>query len=192
MAIMSDLRQASTLLVRQHLAGDARAFEALVRLWDQRLFLLAHRLCGDRHDAEDIRQEAWIRCHVGLESLRTPDTFAAWLARIAVNLCRDRARRRGGEAPVEAEPPAATMDPALECETAEAHLALRRALAALPALEREVLLLRVLQELSFDEIARVVEKPRSTVQWLCGRALETVSRRLAHNPLWSRSADAMF
>ena len=188
---MTDLRQASTTLVRQHLAGDAHAFEALVRLWDQRLFLLAHRLCGDRHEAEDIRQEAWIRCHVGLEGLRAPDTFAAWLARIAVNLCRDRARRRGAETPREAEPPAAPIDPALVCETAEAHAALRRALAALPVLEREVLLLRVLQELSFDEIARVVEKPRSTVQWLCGRALDAVSRRLVHGPLLSRSADAL-
>jgi RNA polymerase sigma-70 factor, ECF subfamily len=188
---MNDVRQASSVLVQRHLAGDARAFEALVRLWDARLFLLAYRLCGDRHEAEDIRQEAWIRCHVGLERLRTPDTFAAWLARIAVNLCRDRSRRRSEPPPAVTQSLAASDDPALACETAEAHAALRRALDSLPAMEREILLLRVLQDLSFEEIARVLEKPRSTVQWLCGRALGAVARRLVPSSLVSRSADAM-
>jgi RNA polymerase sigma factor (sigma-70 family) len=86
---------------------------------------------------------------------------------------------------------AASDDPALACETAEAHAALRCALDSLPAMEREILLLRVLQDLSFDEIARVLEKPRSTVQWLCGRALGAVARRLVPSSLVSRSADAM-
>lgn len=177
--------------MRRFQAGDAGAFEALVRLWDRRLLALAHRLLGDRHDAEDVRQEAWVRCHLWLGRLRQVETFPAWIARIVVNLCRDRTRARRRRVPATA-PPAQPADPVACCEQDEVQRLVQDALARLPELEREIVALRVVQELSFEEIARLVERPRSSVQLLYCRSVSTLARLAGRErPLPSRSADVV-
>ncbi|MFO0984455.1 MAG: sigma-70 family RNA polymerase sigma factor [Planctomycetota bacterium] len=163
-------------LVRRFQAGDRRAFDALVRAWDRCLFALAHRLIGDRHEAEDVRQEAWVRCHLQLGKLREPAQFPAWIARIVVNLCRDRRRSKTPRDRAGQMPAVESATPLSACEQAETAAIALAALARLPPREREIVALRIVQGLSFDQIAALLHRPRSSVQLVFCRSLSALAR----------------
>src|SRR5438045_8942472 len=75
--------------------GDRRAFEELVRLTHRRVYSLAYRLVGDRSDAEDVAQEAYLRMYRGLAGFREEARFETWMHRIVAN-CRMTALRKRG------------------------------------------------------------------------------------------------
>ena len=139
-------------VVRRVLAGDGEAFGVLVERHYDRCLRLALHLLGDRAEAEDAVQEALLRAYRHLGGYREQDRFAAWLSRIVVNQCRSaRAKARrplpptlewGVDGPSEHPADGA----ALRDEVA--HL-----LATLPPEQREALVLRFGEELSFDEMA---------------------------------------
>lgn len=143
-------------VVRQVLAGDVEAFALLVDRHHPRLLRLAAHLLGDPTDAEDAVQEALLRAYRHLGGYREHDRFGAWLTRILVNQCRTAAAR--GRRPV---PPyldwgsdGVTEHPADAAALHEERaLRLRRALAALPPDQREAVVLRHAEELSFAEVA---------------------------------------
>src|SRR6476646_7825170 len=80
--------------VARHLRGDPEAFAQLVSLYSARVFNLALRFTGDRAEAEDLTQEAFLRAYTALPRSRTELPFRPWLLQITVNLCRDWARRK--------------------------------------------------------------------------------------------------
>src|ERR671930_860602 len=75
--------------------GDRRAFEELVRLSHRRVYSLAYRLVGDRTDAEDVAQEAYLRIFRGLAGFREEAAFETWMHRIVANCAMTYLRRRG-------------------------------------------------------------------------------------------------
>jgi RNA polymerase sigma-70 factor (ECF subfamily) len=164
-------------------AGDALAFERLMLLTERRVVTVAWRLLGNREDARDAAQEVFLRVYKYLARFREGEDFHGWLYRITVNVCRDFARKRraGGEQLDDAVTDRDEMTTSenlrsdgrsasapLDAENAALRtqqLALiRRALATLPEKERAAVVLRDLEGLSTEEVARSLGSRPVTVR----------------------------
>jgi RNA polymerase sigma-70 factor (ECF subfamily) len=144
--------------------GDSTAFEALVRNWEQRLFYYIRRLVPSEADAWELLQETWLRVYRSLGSLRDPRALPSFLYTTARNTTISRLRRRD----VNTEPLATDVhyDESATDQTDAFDNAefLQHALDQLPLAQREALTLYFLQDLSIDEIARLLEVPVGTVK----------------------------
>ncbi len=148
-------------LVRRAQRGDKGAFGELFARYEGRIFGYLYRMVGDRAWAEDLTQDAFVRAHQHLGRLGPPYDFKSWIYRIAGNLALDGLRRSRREVPLpdwdsgEPEPadtsPAA--DPYQQARQAEIRAAVWRTLHRLPDVYRQVLVLRELEGLSYQEIA---------------------------------------
>lgn len=166
-------------------AGDARAFEDLVRRHRTPVFSFLLRLTGDRARAEDLCQETFLKAVRGAAGWAPRAPFRTWLYAIARNRAVDEARRQAFRRadPIDDAPPAAAAsgDPSPERSADDALLRpkLEAALAALPEEQREVFLLREYAGLRFAEIASVTAVPENTVKSRMRYALEGLRERLA-------------
>jgi RNA polymerase sigma-70 factor (ECF subfamily) len=150
--------------------GDLDAFEQLVALHERRVFALALRLTGSVEDAKDATQEAFIRLHRKMGQIDSVRGAGPWLYSVTVNACRDigRGRQRSRLAPLENWAALAPADPAPNPEglyagqQQEQHL--RGMLARLPEKERAALLLREMEGLSTQEVARILGSSQTTVR----------------------------
>jgi len=165
-------------------AGDVRAFEELVRRHRTPIFSFLLRLTGDRGRAEDLCQETFLRAVRAAERWEPRALFRTWLYAVARNQAfadaRRQAFRRTEPLDDPARAPAASEDPAPD-RAAEAALVrpkLEAALAALPAEQREVFLLREHAGLRFHEIAAVTGVPENTVKSRMRYALEALRAKL--------------
>lgn len=145
-------------LVTRAQAGDVKAFAALVSRFEQKVLTTAWRFLRDRDDAMDAAQETFLRAHKYLGSYDGRD-FGAWLYRITVNAARDVGRRRGPQ-PVAAE---AESQETLSA-TGTAHRALADALNSLTEKERTAFVMRDLDGLSTEEVARILGVSAVTVR----------------------------
>lgn len=155
----------SELLVLRFRRGDPRAFEDLIRRWEQPLFYYIRRLVEREEDAWDLLQETWICVLRSLKGLREPRALPAWLYHTARNHAMTHLKRRCLYRNVFQDPPYDLEEMAGEVsdefEDAErVHHAL--GLISLP--HREVLTLHFLQDLSLEEIAGVLEIPQGTIK----------------------------
>ncbi len=168
-------------------AGDPRAFEVLVRRHRTPVFSFLLRLTGDRGRAEDLCQEAFLKVIKGAERWEERARFATWLYAIARNLAVDEARRVAfrraepldGPAARAAEVPSGGPSPERAADAALVRPKLEAAVAALPAEQREVFLLREQTGLRFSEIAAVTGTPENTVKSRMRYALEALRQELA-------------
>lgn len=80
--------------IKQVLKGDKDAFAEIVDLYQHRLFQVCFRMLGNRHEAEDIAQEAFVRAFINIHTFDQKRKFSTWLYRIATNLCIDRIRKK--------------------------------------------------------------------------------------------------
>ena len=175
-------------LVAQHLRGDDQAFAALVARYTAPIFNLAFRLTDDRAEAENATQETFLRAYSALPRSRTDLAFKPWLFQIAVNLCRDLARKKRPAAFAdlaqedESSPEEAIEDetplPLEQVEGRELEAALTRAVADLPEIYRAVVTLRYTEELSYEEIAAVLQLPVNTVRTHLFRAKAMLRKAL--------------
>ena len=167
--------------------GDASAFDELVRRWDRKIHGAIYRVVGADEDARDLCQEAFLKAYRGLGTFKREARFSSWLYQIAINVCRDRLRRRRGRIAVSLDDVEETRDGGLRTaspsplELVEArdlrHL-VEEAMATLSAEEREVVILKEYQELTFPEIAEALEVPLSTVKTRLYRGLAQLRHRL--------------
>lgn len=170
----SDSRVVERLVVLRAQLGDPDAHAELFRAYHPRLVYFARRLLGSHADAEEVVQETWLRVVRKVATLDDPGAFRGWLYRIARNLALSRLRRRHPEVALGADPDAdeAPVPPELiEPEGADLDLLrsldVRRVHAGLEALtpaHREVLTLRFLEDLPYEEIAEVVGTSVGTVR----------------------------
>ena len=178
--------------MRRFQAGDAGGFEVLVRRHRSPVFSFLLRLSGDRGRAEDLCQETFLKVVRGAAAWRERARFTTWLYALARNLAVDEARRMAfrrteplaagaarGEGGAGAEQPASDLPPDRAAEAAQLRPRLEAALAALPAEQREVFLLREHAGLRFAEIAEVTGTPENTVKSRMRYALEALRERLA-------------
>jgi RNA polymerase sigma-70 factor (ECF subfamily) len=156
-------------LIRRFLRGEHTAFETLMRKYQRRVDRLAYHMVGDAQAAEDITQETFFKAYRSLSSFRRHSAFSAWLYRITINLALNY-RRRGGSRFVPLEhmhnqvQPNHSPDPARTAERAQMRVHVRKAVDALPAHYRLVIILRDLQECSYQEIAEILHIPLGTVR----------------------------
>jgi RNA polymerase sigma-70 factor (ECF subfamily) len=174
-------------LVASTLAGDTSAFDLLVLRWDRKIQGAIYRLIGSEEEARDLCQEAFFKAYRGLRAFKGEARFSSWLYQIALNLCRDRMRRRRGRTLVSLDALEADgQAPVLRDETnaldlVEARDLQRRvkaAVLALPEEQREVIVLKEYEGLTFQEIADVLDMPVSTVKTRLYRGLDKLKERL--------------
>jgi RNA polymerase sigma-70 factor (ECF subfamily) len=175
-------------MVELALSGDPEAFGEIVRRWERRIFALAFGMLGREEDARDATQETFLSAFRNLRNFRGEAKVSSWLHRIAVNQCISRQRRAKVRSETaledEAEKNAAVfalpMDasPARGAEDTERSKAVRRAVSALPADLRQVVVMKEFEELTFQEIADALELPLSTVKSRLYTALRQLQMRL--------------
>ena len=170
------IMELETLLARCR-QGDDLAWEALVRQHQGRVYAVAYHFMRDREEARDVAQEIFIKIYRGLGSMREGDRFLPWMLRLARNCCVDRLRRLkvrtpAFEVPVEEAPQIVAAGPSPEDSSlADArHGMLYRAIAKLGEKNREMILLREIQELKLEEIAEMLGLPIGTVKSRSHRA----------------------
>ena len=146
--------------------GDADAFEQLVVAYEGPVYRLALRMCGSAEDAREVTQDAFLAAWRGLPAFRGDSRFSSWLYRLTTNAAIDFLRREKhhlGNLPLEEAPERPDpQQPELLAEQREQQEALQRAL--------DHLLLRVVQQLSYDEIAQALSLESGTVKSRISRA----------------------
>jgi RNA polymerase sigma-70 factor, ECF subfamily len=173
-------------LVEACQSGEASAFDILVARWEDRIRGAAYRFLGSDEEARDAAQEAFLRAYQAIGTFKKQARFSSWLYQIATNLCRDRLRRRKTRATVslealeEAGPVMVETRPGAHERLLERDLAraVRRAVDELPDEQREVVILKEYQDLTFLEIAQTLDVPVSTVKTRLYRGLGQLRLRL--------------
>lgn len=157
-------------LVLRTKAGDRSAFEVLVRKYQDRAYNVAFQILRHHEDALDVAQEAFARAYLSIDRFRGSAGFYTWLYRILVNLAIDHARARGKETPISLNEPGVAEgqrehrpDPRASLETKELGEQIARAVASLPIQQRTALILREIEGLAYQEIARVLNCSIGTV-----------------------------
>ena len=154
--------------------GDQSAFEQLVHLYEKRVLALTTRMCKNPADAEEAAQEAFLSAWQGLPFFRGDASFSTWLYRLASNACVDLLRREGrrqsaagpslNDEEVQLEVPDTAPSPQEQAERSELRQQIEAGLQALTPDHRQVLLLREMHQLSYDEIAQTQDVDVGTVK----------------------------
>jgi RNA polymerase sigma-70 factor (ECF subfamily) len=160
--------------------GDATAFEALVRRWQQPMARFLYRFTGRSELVHDLCQEVFLRLYHARGRYRETGSFATWLYRIALNVARDAVRRRRREpAPLDGrDPPDHSAAAEAVYRRRELGEVVARAVAALPEPLRLALVLHHDEGLNFEEIARLTDTPASTVKSRFAAALARLRKAL--------------
>ena len=193
-------REEEQALIRRVLAGDTDAFEPLVTENQTKAFHLACRLLGNEADAADAVQDAFLKAYTALRDFRGDSRFSVWLYRLVNNVCIDMLRRRKRQetVPLQTEDadgeetdlplPDERWDPAALAERASDREAVRAALAALPADCREILTLREIGGLSYEELAVQLDLEPGTVKSRLNRARKKMCALLLQSGNFSHRA----
>jgi len=166
---------ALALLVERAAAGDKAAFEQIMIHSQQRVMAMSWRILGNEADARDASQEVFLRVYKYLGSFKQDQDFFAWVYRITVNVCRDMLKKRQHESerfgPFAADSSEEVLEIPFEQVDAEQTLIqaqrrelIARAIATLPFKERASIVLRDVEGLSTDEVARVLKSSSTTVR----------------------------
>ncbi|MEO8596919.1 MAG: sigma-70 family RNA polymerase sigma factor [Candidatus Solibacter sp.] len=147
-------------------SGDLAAFDGLMRQYERLVLVTALRLVGNLEDAQDVSQEVFLKLYRNLVKVGTQDAVANWLYRVTVNACHDLRRKRRPEDPVDsaAELAAAGADPHQALAATERSRVLDLSLRMLAEKERAALVLRDLEGLSTEEVARILGSSEATVR----------------------------
>ena len=167
-------------------SGNRKAFSRLVIKYQNMIVSLCTHLLGNKNDGEDTAQETFIKAFQGLASFRNEARFSTWLYTIAVNLCRNHQRsfwqklfRKSKAAGI----PSTTDDasemidiidssplPSQDLERKEFRDHIKRAIGLLPARYRELIVLRDIKQMRYDEIATIMDVPEGTIKSGIARA----------------------
>jgi RNA polymerase sigma-70 factor, ECF subfamily len=176
--------------IKQVLKGDQSAFAELVELYKDKVFQICFRMLGNRHEAEDIAQEAFIRAYVNIETFNQNRKFSTWLFRIATNLCIDRIRKKKPDYYLDAEVAgtdgltmysqvaADVQMPEDEVENMELQETIQKEISKLPEKYRSVIVLKYIEELPLQEISEILDMPLGTVKTRVHRGREALRKQL--------------
>ncbi|TMU83792.1 RNA polymerase sigma factor SigW [Bacillus sp. BHET2] len=176
--------------IKQVLKGDQNAFAELVELYKDKVFQICYRMLGNRHEAEDIAQEAFIRAFVNIETFNQKRKFSTWLFRIATNLCIDRIRKKKPDYFLDAEVAgtegltmysqvaADVQLPEDEVENMELQETIQIEISKLPEKYRSVIVLKYIEELPLQEISEILDLPLGTVKTRVHRGREALRKQL--------------
>jgi RNA polymerase sigma-70 factor (ECF subfamily) len=166
-------------LVRQFKSGNAAAYDAIVRRFQDRVFRLACVWLYDDQSAADVAQEVFVRGFKGLRSFRFRSAPFTWLYRTTRNVCNEFNRVRTTE-PLDDEPLDPESAPEQDVSEYESARRVRRLVAGLPERQREVVVLRIFEDLSVKETAQSMGCREGTVKALLHKATEKLKMRMQH------------
>lgn len=188
---MTTDRPSDEVLIRQFQGGSASAFDEIVRRYRSPLFSFVYRIIGDPAFAEDLLQETFIRVWTNRDSYREVARFSTWIYTIAGNLAKSELRRRnirrwttlGGasssdddDRPLEVADESA--DPHRDLERRNIQRRVNEEIAKLPLVFRQAVILRDVQELSYEEIGEILNIPLGTVKSRVNRGRLRLQKRL--------------
>lgn len=175
-------------------SGNADAFDLLITRYSADIYALLHRLTGDPDDAGDLTQETFLSALKAIKGFRGDSELRTWLFRIAVNHSRNRFRwwkRRKGEKTISLDAPIGdgssnvgdmiahrSVDPEEITLRREREAGIKRALADMPDIFREAIVLCDIEGMSYDEISRTLDISIGTVKSRVARGREDLRRRL--------------
>jgi RNA polymerase sigma-70 factor (ECF subfamily) len=173
------------VIVARVLRGDVEVFRVLVERYRDRFARYAYHMLGNREDAEEALQDAFTRAYRSLARCEDPERFSAWLFRILVNRCRTMGARRGRRAKTFVVDEIALLEAAEEhpAEQAAWREEIGRALERLSADHREAFLLKYVEELGYDDMAKLTGVGVSALKMRVMRACERLRELLSevHN-----------
>tara|TARA_R110002050_G_scaffold96679_1_gene200987 strand:+ start:132 stop:734 length:603 start_codon:yes stop_codon:yes gene_type:complete len=186
------------MLIDRFKGGDQGAFEEMVgRYWD-RIYAMVHQLLRNPQDAEEVTQDAFIRAHRGLENFRGDSAFSTWLYQIATNLARNRYWywwRRKRDKSISFDQPIGDDSTTTLAEvfvgdvetpedaavTQELIDRIAGGMEKLTPKHREILILRNVKNLSYEEIAEILKISVGTVKSRIARARESLRSKLGED-----------
>ena len=195
-------RHEDTEMVQAVLGGDATAYRGLVEKYQERVYAMIYGMIRNREDARDLTQEAFVKAYRNLSGFRLEAGFYTWLYRIAMNLAIDFTRSRKRRESTGFDESVATRDgtgnvaelhhgdsPSRRIERQQLYDQIMSAMEKLPDDQRQVVLLRELEGLSYREIAEVMEIPEGTVMSRLFYARKKLQKLLQSDGVTSSTAE---
>ena len=189
------------LLIRRAAKGDEQAFEKLLLAHEKNVYNLCYRMAGNPDDALDLSQEAFLKAWRALSTYQFDAAFSTWLFRIASNACIDflRAKKRRNDVSLTMEDendgeekelsvPDPELLPEEQLLAKEQQQAVLRAMDALPPDHREILQLRVIENLPYEEIADILGVKVGTVKSRLARARNLLRKNLSEGNFFEAAA----
>jgi RNA polymerase sigma-70 factor, ECF subfamily len=166
------MERSDEYLLEMAIRGDGGSFGELVRRWERRIHGFIRRYVGDREEALDLTQNTFVKAYENLDRLSNPSFFSSWLYKIALNECRMRFRRQARRRDVSIEDTGAEVEwrerdlltPERTLVGRELVERVESAFRRLPREQREVILMKELQGLRFQDIAEILNVPLSTAK----------------------------
>lgn len=172
------VRGEPTSLLQRAQSGDSAATERLIELYQDTIYSMALSFTKNPHQAEDLAQEAWIKILRGLPKFRHDSKFSTWMYRVTMNTFLNANRAACNELEVLGPMDAERVGDRAEDVKVETALDVQEAVRGLSTDFRSVVLLRYVADLSYKEIAAVLELPLGTVQSRLKRGLEKLGVQL--------------
>ena len=184
---------AEEVLVRQSLQGDTLAFEELILPYQNKIYALAYRYMGNEEDAYDMTQEAFLKAFRSLRTFKGDSSFGTWIYRVATNVCLDELRRRKRRiSPLSLDEPLATQDgdlldkeiPDMQptqdiiIEQQEFAQYIQEMVGQMKPEHKNVIILRDMMQLSYEEIAGILDTSIGTVKSRLSRARNLLRKKL--------------
>lgn len=178
--------------IKQVLKGDQNAYADIVNLYQHKLYQVCFRMLGNKQEAEDIAQEAFIRAYINLHSYDQNRKFSTWLYRIGTNLCIDRIRKKKPDFYLDAEVAGTEgLDmysqiasneklPEEAVEQMELQDRIQYEISRLSDKYRSVIVLKYIEELSLQEISEILDMPLGTVKTRIHRGREALRKQLTN------------
>lgn len=173
--------------------GDREAFNELIEKYQKQVFNTAYAMLSNYEDASDASQEVFIKLYRSIASFKGQSAFSTWLYTICRSVCSDMLRKRqrrgvtlsidsgGEEGETAAELPSDEPSPEERCEMSERQRTVRSAIAQLSPEYREVIVYSDLEQLSYEEIAKILKCPTGTVKSRLNRARNALKKKLSES-----------
>jgi len=183
-----DVQLTDEQLVNKFKEGNREAFEELVGRYEKRIYNLAYRFTGNHADAGDLAQEAFIRVYRALPKFRAESSFSTWIYKVAANVCRDELRKQRKRKSISLENMEVNQgeiaiadgaqSPEEVVERRDLQVRVQKYINQLSEEQRLILVLREMQNLSYEEIARVLECSLGTVKSRLSRARTALKNKM--------------
>ncbi len=186
--------QEDKALVKAFQAEGSAAFDKLVLRYKDKVFNLCYRLLGDYEEANDCAQETFVKVFCSLKNFRFESTFSTWLYRITVNICKNKLKSleyRYRKKMVWLDKPKETKDnncliqigdgspsPLIELERKEKEMLIQKAINSLPEEQKTIVVLRDIEGLSYEEVAKITGYKLGTMKSKLARARQQLRKRL--------------
>lgn len=183
------------ILIKRCKRGKIDAFEKLMKKYEKKVYSLCYRFTGNYDDANDLAQETFIKLYNSISKFKGKSAFSTWLYRVTTNVCLDELRKRKNNLPLSLDnpqeneegdeiylnPPDQSYNPEIIAEKNDLKQIVHKGIGRLPEQQRIIIILREMEELSYEEISEILDLSIGTVKSRLNRARKNLKQILTHN-----------